>query len=255
MNKDAWFDGKIGIWPIRKWEPVKRSLKKCAKGTPVWKNQCITWDVYCEYLIQKFLPAVKERWPRSNRRIRLQQDGAKSHILEDNVEFKEAVDKIGLNLTMFTQLPSSPDTNILDLGFFRAIQSFNDDCPANEEELIKSVEKEYSEYPLRKLNHVWLTLQSCLNMIIENDGGNDYNIPHMGKESLERRGLLPGVLDVTPAANAWLYPMMDDDSDQDSDDLDDAAHVPTTTATPMVEMDGEEGETQQQMKLRIQVSK
>ena len=36
--------------------------------------------------------------------------------------------------------------------------------------------------------------------------------------------------------------MMDDDSDQDSDDLDDDAHVPMTTATPMVEMDGEGGE-------------
>ena len=240
-NKNAWFDGKIGIWPIGKWELVKRSLKKCTKGMPVWKNQCITWDVYCEYLIQKFLPAVKERWPVRNRRI-LQQDGAKSHILEDDVEFKEAVDKIGLNLTVFTQSPNSPDTNILDLGFFRAIQSFNDDCPANEEELIKSVEKAYGEYPMCKLNYVWLTLQSSLNMIIENDGGNDYKIPHMGKESMERRGLLPGVLDVTPAANAWLNPTMDDDSDQDSDDFDDAAHVPMTTATPMVEMDGEGGE-------------
>ena len=79
-------------------------------------------------------------------------------------------------------------------------------------------------------------------MIIENDGGNAYKLLHMGKESLERRGLLPGVLDVTPATNAWLNPMMDDDSDQDSNDLDDAAHVPTTTATPMVEMDGEGGE-------------
>ena len=240
-NKNAWFDGKIGIWPIGKWELVKRSLKKCTKGMPVWKNQCITWDVYCEYLIQKFLPAVKERWPVRNRRI-LQQDGAKSHILEDDAEFKEAVDKIGLNLTVFTQSPNSPDTNILDLGFFRAIQSFNDDCPANEEELIKSVEKAYGEYPMCKLNYVWLTLQSSLNMIIENDGGNDYKIPHMGKESMERRGLLPGVLDVTPAANAWLNPTMDDDSDQDSDDFDDAAHVPMTTATPMVEMDGEGGE-------------
>ena len=241
-NKNAWFHGKIGIWPIRKWEPAKWSSKKHAKGTPVWKNQCKTWDVYCEYLIQKFLPAMKERWPTSNRRIQLQQDGAKSHILEDDVEFKEVVDKIGLNLTMYTQLPNSPDTNILDLGFFRAIPSFNDDCPANEEELIKSVEKAYGEYPLHKLNHVWLTLQSCLNMIIENDGGNDYKIPHMGKESMERRGRLPQVLDVTPTANAWLNPMMDDDSDQDSNDLDDDAHVPMTTATPMVEMDGEEGE-------------
>ena len=191
-NKNPWLDGKIGIWPIRKWEPAKRSSKKCTKGTPVWKNQCITRDVYHEYLIQKFLPAVKERWPTHNRRIWLQQDGAKSQILEDDVEFKQVVDEIGLNLTVFTQSPNSPDTNILDLGFFRAIQSFNNDCPANEEELIKSVEKAYGEYPFCKLNHVWLTLQSCLNMIIENDGGNDYKIPHMGKESMERRGLLPG---------------------------------------------------------------
>ena len=231
-NKNAWFDRKIGIWPIRKWEPAKQSSKKRAKGMPVWKN----------HLKQKFLLVVKERWPTRNRRIRLQQDGAKSHILEDDVEFKEVVDKIGLNLTVFTQLPNSPDTNILDLGFFRAIQSFNDDCPANEEELIKSVEKAYGEYPFRKLNRVWLTLQSCLNMIIENDGGNDYKIPHMGKESMERRGLLPGVLDITPAASAWLNPTMDDDSSLDADDLDDEAHVPMTTATPMVEMDGEGGE-------------
>ena len=76
-NKNAWFDGKIGICPIRKWEPVKQSSKKCIKGMPVWKNQCITREVYHEYLIQKLLPAVKERWPMNNGRIQLQQDGAK----------------------------------------------------------------------------------------------------------------------------------------------------------------------------------
>ena len=241
-NKNTWFDGKIGIWPIGKWEPAKQSSKKCAKGMPVWKNQSITRDVYQEYLIQKLLPAIKHKWPMNNGRIQLHQDGAKSHILDDDEEFKEAVDDIGLNLTVYTQSPNSPGTNILDLGFFRAIQSFNNDCPANEEELIKSVEKAYGEYPMHKLNHVWLTLQSCFNMIIENDGGNDYKIPHMGKESLERWGLLPWVLDVTPTADAWLNPMMEDDSDQDSDDSDDDVHVPTTTATPMVEMDGEGGE-------------
>ena len=241
-NKNAWFDGKIGIWLIGKWEPAKRSSKKRAKGTPVWKNQLINRDVYCEYLIQKLLPAVKEKWPRNNARIRLQQDGAKSHILEDDVEFKEAVQQIGLGLTVFTQAPNSPDTNILDLGFFRAIQSFNDACPDNEEELIKSVEKAYGEYPWCKLNFVWLTLQSCLNKIIEHDGGNDNKIPHMGKVSLWRRGRLPEVLHVTPAANAWLNPTMDDDSDQDSDDSGDEMLFPMYTATSMVAMDGEGGE-------------
>ena len=79
-------------------------------------------------------------------------------------------------------------------------------------------------------------------MIIENDGGNDCKIPHMGKESLDRRGLLPPVLDVTPAATAWLNPTMDDNSTLDVADLDDEANVPMDTATPMVEMDGEAGE-------------
>ena len=101
----------------------------------------------------------KTKMAMNNGRIQLQQDGAKSHILDDDEEFKEAVDDIGLNLTVYTQLPNSPDTNILDLGFFRAIQLFNNDCPATEEELIKSVEKAYGEYPMRKLNHV--CLQSC----------------------------------------------------------------------------------------------
>ena len=59
MNKNPWFDGKIGIWPIGKWELAKRLSKKHAKGTSVWKNQCIMRDVYREYLIQKLLPAIK----------------------------------------------------------------------------------------------------------------------------------------------------------------------------------------------------
>ena len=244
-RRNAWFDGKIGIWPIGKWELAKRSSKKRAEGTPVWKNQCIAQDVYCEYLIQKFIQAVKEKWPTCNGRILFQHDGAKSHILEDDVEFKEVVNEIGLNLTMFTQSPNSPDTYILDLGFFRAIQSFNDDCPANEEELTKLVEKAYGEYPWSKLNRVWLTLQSCFNMIIENDGGNDYKISHMGKESLDRRGLLPPVLDVTPAATAWLNLMMEDDSTLDADDLDFESNTPMNTATPTIEIsgDGEENPT------------
>ena len=61
MNKNTWFDGKIGIWPIGKWEPAKWSSKKRGKGTPVRKNQSMMWDVYQEYLIQKLLPAIKQK--------------------------------------------------------------------------------------------------------------------------------------------------------------------------------------------------
>ena len=45
--------------------------------------------------------------------------------------------KKGINATLYTQAANSPDVDILDLGFLRAIQSFNNAAPKNEEELIK----------------------------------------------------------------------------------------------------------------------
>ena len=76
---------------------------------------------------------------------------------------------------------------MLDLGFFRAIQSFNDAVLKNKEELIQAVSVAYDNYPQEKLNHTWLTLQSCFNWIILNYGDNDYNIEHISKEKLENK--------------------------------------------------------------------
>jgi hypothetical protein len=36
-----------------------------------------------------------------------------------------------------------------------------------------------------------------LNEIIEKHGGNDYKIPHYGKQRLEREGVLPISMEVT----------------------------------------------------------
>jgi hypothetical protein len=91
-------------------------------------------------------------------------------------------------------------SNILDLGFFRAIQSFNDHAPANEMELIASVQSAYDRYPLERINRVWLSLQAVLNEIIECHGNNDYTLPHMRKERLQREGRLPVVIPVSDAA-------------------------------------------------------
>ena len=46
----------------------------------------------------------------------------------------------------------SPDVNLLDLGIFRAIQSFNDTAPRNKEELIEVVSVAYDKYPCHKIN-------------------------------------------------------------------------------------------------------
>ena len=82
-----------------------------------------------------------------SRTIFIQQDGAKNHIHEDDEEFNNALMEQDIDAKLYMQTLNSPDTNLLDLGFFRAIQSFNDELPKNKEELIQSVTEAYDNYP------------------------------------------------------------------------------------------------------------
>ena len=120
-----------------------------------------------------------------SRKIWIQQDGAKSHISTDDNEFKETLNAQEINAGLYTQAANSPDVNLLDLGFFRATQSFNDAAPKNEEELIQSVQEAYTSYPRKRLNHMWLTLHSVFNQRILCNGDNNYNIEHLSTEKLE----------------------------------------------------------------------
>jgi hypothetical protein len=60
-------------------------------------------------------------------------------------------------------------------------------APTDALELIDKVETCFRNYhAVYKLNRVWVTLQSCMNEIIDDKGDNKYKIPHMNKERLER---------------------------------------------------------------------
>ena len=59
----------------------------------------------------------------------IQQDGAKSHICEDDNKFNNALTEQDINVELYTQAADSPDVNLLDFGYFWAIQSFNDATP------------------------------------------------------------------------------------------------------------------------------
>jgi hypothetical protein len=74
----------------------------------------------------------------------------------------------------------SPDTNHLDLHFFRALQSRKWDYgyATNTDELIAQ------EFVPCQIDFGLLTLQSCIIKILELQGENNYAIPHMGKEDL-----------------------------------------------------------------------
>ena len=147
---NSWWDRKLGIWPIWDWEPAKWKSKNTPKGMLVWKNKMVTKEVYRELLISKLIPAILENWPRRDRMSRtiyIQQDGAKNHIHEDDKEFNNALMEQDIDAKLYTQTPNSPDINLLDLGFFRAIQSFNNALPKNKEELIQCFTEAYDNYP------------------------------------------------------------------------------------------------------------
>ena len=220
MSVNSWWDGKLGIWPIGDWEPAKRGSKNRPKEMLVWKNKTVTKDVYRDLLTNKLIPAILGKWPRRDRMSRtiyIQQDGAKNHIHEDDEEFNNALTEQEINTKLYMQTPNSPDVNLLDLGFFQAIQSFNDALPKNKEELIQSVQDAYKNYPQHKLNRTWLTLQSCFNQIILHHGDNDYSIEHISKEKLEWQGQLPDILDV-----------VDDDVYQTNNEMNDKSNGEST---------------------------
>ncbi|ETO99836.1 hypothetical protein F441_22740 [Phytophthora nicotianae CJ01A1] len=44
------------------------------------------------------------------------------------------------------------------------------------------------------LDDIFLTLQACMLCVLEEDGGNHYKLPHLGKAKLRKTNTLPRVL-------------------------------------------------------------
>ncbi|MEN9567564.1 MAG: hypothetical protein RLZZ69_2760 [Cyanobacteriota bacterium] len=200
-SRKKFFDGKVGIWPFVIQEPAQRNSKNREAGTLVTKPINVTKEVYCDFLINKVLPAIRQKWPRRNAGapIYIQQDNAKPHIRSDDPAFVEAARLEGFDIRLRCQPPNSPDTNVLDLGFFNSIQALQHQCSARTiDDLIAATEKAFTDLDETKLNYVFLTLQQCLKCIIETKGGNHYKIPHMGKDRLERADMLTMSISVAP---------------------------------------------------------
>ena len=106
---------------------------------------------------------------------------------------------------MMIQPANSPDLNILDLGFFRSLQAkYYLHNPKTALDIIKFVKQAFDDYNPRELNRIWLTHQSVVDEILRCHGGNDYTLPHLNKQKLERENRLPFVLPVTADIDGWV---------------------------------------------------
>ena len=89
------FDGKIGIWPIVTRTPALRNSVNRPAGTIVTKPQNVTHQIYRQMLLEKVIPAIKNRFPHNrNRSVVIQQDGAGAHIPSNDDIFREELNRI-----------------------------------------------------------------------------------------------------------------------------------------------------------------
>ena len=192
------FDGKIGTFPFITKEPAKRSSINQPAGTLETKAMTsVGRDVSRLFLIEKVIPAIKEKWPKEDigMDIFIQQDNAPSHVDPSDPEFCQVAAQVaqeaGFNIHLMCQPPNSPDLNVLDLGLFNGIQSLRDKkSPKNVDELVNAVEKAFADFSPKLSNYIFLTLQYVMVEIMKGDGTNDYKIPHNKKSILEREGRL-----------------------------------------------------------------
>jgi hypothetical protein len=221
------FDGKIGMWPIVEYNAARRSSVNRVRGTVITTPVSCTKDKYRQMMIEKVLPAIKQKWPDRERDILIQQDGAPAHISQDDIEFVAQAQTGNWNIRIETQPAKSPDTNVLDLSFFRALQTFQwkQSHEVSIDGLIEQVMRAFTLFDPRKIDFGFLTLQTVLDDILCHHGGNAFTIGHIGKERLLRRGELPTHIGASPeaieVAQFVLNPpgmLQDADGDDDNGD-------------------------------------
>jgi hypothetical protein len=121
------FDGKVGMWPFVTYQPAATTSTNRVRGTIITKPTNVTYRVYLEYMLQKVLPAIKQKFPRNHApsiHIGIQHDNAPSHFKGDDPGWQAATNQEMVWRFYLKEQPTNlPDTNVLDLGFFASIQA------------------------------------------------------------------------------------------------------------------------------------
>ncbi|XP_057535388.1 uncharacterized protein LOC130813569 [Amaranthus tricolor] len=142
------FDGKIRIFPFINMVAAQRDSKNRPRGSiEIKPTESVNQEVYRSMLIQQLILTILRKWPSEGPSIIfIQQDNARVHIINDDLIWQQHNRQGGLTFILTQQPPNSSDSNILDLGFFRSIQSLmHKKMPKNITELITAVEDAFGE--------------------------------------------------------------------------------------------------------------
>ncbi|ETV78628.1 hypothetical protein H257_08120 [Aphanomyces astaci] len=104
-------------------EPAKRTSRNRPAGHPVMKPVTVTRVVYRCILVNNVIPAIRAKWPSAPTTVKILQNNAKPHVLVTDPVVEAACRQDGWSMSLVCQPPNSPDLNVLDVEFFRAMQS------------------------------------------------------------------------------------------------------------------------------------
>ena len=187
-HRKRYFDGKIGVWPFVTREPAQRSSKNRVRGTLETKAMTSVDKLKVKAMISdKIMPAIGMKMPisRKSSPIFIQQDNAKPHTAAGDTSLGEEGLKDGWDIRMCNQPPNSPDFNVLDLGFFNAIQSLqHKEAPKSIDDLLACVTNAFNALSKETLDNTFLTYQNAMESSMNIRGSNQYKLKHMGKEKL-----------------------------------------------------------------------
>jgi hypothetical protein len=185
-NGNEIFYGKIGVFPLVTQVPAKRnSINKAAKTLETKQITSVTKQVIRSCLIEEVLLVIKKKWPREEKAslIFIQQDNVRTHIDCDDEKFCRVASQDGFNICLMCQPTNSPDLNVLDLGYFSAIQLLRyKEAPNSVDELLKAVAKSFEAFSM-KSNRIFffLTFKVCMIEIMKKRGYHKYKIQHKNK--------------------------------------------------------------------------
>ena len=189
---NAFFDGKIGIWSFTEWGFAQRNSRNRARGTRVLKTYNVTSESYQKMLKEQVIPEIKRKWPGRRGTVFLQHDNAPAHTRNFSAELLQEMHSDGWDIRIRAQPPNSPDFNILDLGFFNALQALQEKRRFENLEEMKRVVEECFEYmnPF-KLEKNFYTLMKVMEQTMLCGGDNSFKIKHIAKEKLCANNMLP----------------------------------------------------------------
>ncbi len=180
------FDGKIGIWRVAVTHTAQKKSKYHNAGDKYQKDATMDHGLFQKMMAQLVFPAIRKKMSFS-KKVTVQVDGAKPHTGFNTIATLNSTGSTSTpRIEVVCQPAQSPDLNVNDLSFYRGLaakvkREQRHKKLGDVEGLVKSVKKAWRKYPAKTLTKAFQTKTKVLDLIIANDGGNNFKIPHAKK--------------------------------------------------------------------------